>query len=106
MHLTNGKRSAVINLRGVIKDRWKNATSKHRVVEILWWDAIGVSADEWSEHKEAYSAVPAYTLTVGYVVKDTPEYITVVSLLNQHHIGHGVCIPKGMVKEIRELQAQ
>lgn len=96
-------KKAAISLRRVIDDRWKNSSSNHRIVEVVWWDAIGVSADEWSDHKEAYSAVPAPTLTVGYVVKDTPEYITVVSLLNQHHIGHGVCIPKGMVKEIRDL---
>jgi hypothetical protein len=98
--------SIVINLRRVVKERWKAAASKHRVVEILWWDAIGVSGDEWANHKDAYDTTPAQTLTVGYVVKETPDYITVVSMLNPNHLGYGVCIPKGMIKEIRDLTSQ
>lgn len=95
----------MINLRRILKNRWKRPDSTERIVEVLWWDAISVTGDDWGDHTDAYNTAPAKTLTLGYVVKDTDEYITIVGLVNNNHLSHGICIPKGMVHEIRELRS-
>jgi hypothetical protein len=95
----------LIKVEKILESRWNNSSSKYRAVEILWLDAIAVCGDEWSEHENAYFTKPAKTLTLGYVVKETSDYITVVGLINNSHLSHGICIPKGMVEEIRELNA-
>jgi hypothetical protein len=91
------------NIRRVLKDRWKPNDTSTRIVEVLWFDAMSVAGDVWGLHEEAHSAAPAKTITLGYVVNETDEYITLVGLINHHHISHGICIPKGMIREIREL---
>lgn len=93
------------NLRALLKGRW-TSPSKYRLVEVLWWDAVGVTADDWGAHEDAYNAAPVKTLTLGYIVKDTSDYITIVGLINEHHLSHGICIPKTMIHEIRELKVK
>jgi hypothetical protein len=90
-------------LKTLIKHRWANQTKNVRLVEILWVDATSVSGEEWAEWEEAAKTVPAPSLSVGYVVTETPLHITIVGLVNDNHIGHGICIPKGMIHEIRDL---
>lgn len=97
------KTTGMKRLKTLIKRRWTGDTKNVRLVEILWVDATSVSGEEWAEWEEAAATVPAPSLSVGYVVTETDLHITVVALVNDNHIGHGICIPKGMIHEIRDL---
>ena len=72
-----------------------------RLVEIVWNDAVDITGGGWVEHEQIVHA-PALSLSVGYLICETPESYTLAALVNEHHYSHGIVIPKGMVVEIRE----
>jgi hypothetical protein len=69
------------------------------VVEVVWEDALA-SATDWSEDA-GNELMP--TTTVGYLVHETKRSLTVVSLINTDHVGHGITIPKRCVVSRRTL---
>lgn len=88
----------------VVKSRWKNETRNHiKIVEVLWLDAVSASGEDWAESKDVAKSEPAKSLMVGYLWVDEPSHITVIPLVNESHVGHGITIPRGMIKEIRNL---
>lgn len=88
----------------VVKSRWSNKLSKKiRLVEVTWIDAVSISGDEWAEPEEAEEQTPAKTVSVGYLWVDNDQYITLVALVNEVHLGYGITIPRGMVTDIRDL---
>ena len=88
----------------VLTHRWAAKPHKKvRIVEVLWRDAVSVSGDEWAEPEEADDQRPAKTVSVGYLWSEEDDYVTLVSLLNDTHIGYGITIPRGMIVDIRDL---
>ena len=88
----------------LLHSRWNSKPNKKiRLVEVLWRDAVSVSGDEWAEPEEADEQRPAKTVSVGYLWSDEEDYVTLVSLVNDVHIGYGITIPRGMIVEIRDL---
>lgn len=63
------------------------------VVEVVWNDAVAVGPD-WAEQADNE---PRLTTTVGYLIKETRKAMTLVSIINTEHIGHGITIPKPVV---------
>jgi hypothetical protein len=97
-------RSVHPRTQSVMKYRWKNKSNPSiRIVEVLWLDAISIAGTEWASGDEAAKQMPAPSVSVGYLWADTPEHVTVVALVNENHIGHGITIPRGMIVEIRDL---
>lgn len=80
----------------------KKLKDRDPVVEVVWFDAVSVGAVDW-EDEHSVDILPALSFVVGYVIADTDEALTVVSLVNEDSYAHGICIPKGMVYEVREL---
>lgn len=89
----------------LVNARWKNKDYQYPLVEVLWDDATSVSGEEWADISEAIKCKPAKTVSVGYMVADKDSHVTLVATVNSHHIGHGILIPRGMIKEIRFLQS-
>lgn len=89
----------------LLKHRWADSeqASKYPIVEVLWLDATGVWAEDWGDASDIEKAMPARTVTVGYLVKNDADRIVVVAMCNDSHVGLGLVIPKGMVKQIRYL---
>jgi hypothetical protein len=69
------------------------------VVEIVWEDALA-SATDWAEDA-GNELMP--TTTVGYLVSETRRSLTIVSLINTNHVGHGITIPKRCIVKRRTL---
>ena len=69
------------------------------VVEVIWEDAVAYALD-W---EEAASSKLCLTTTVGYLVKETKRSITVASIINSTHIGHGIVIPKAGILSQRKI---
>jgi len=77
-----------------------------RLVKILWKDAVSASGSSgrWSGLDEVKSLEPVDVKTVGWVVKETDTYITVIS----HHAGEtetggDICIPKAWIQKLVDL---
>ena len=64
------------------------------MVEIIWEDAQAIATEDWVEEFDGNAAL---TTTVGYLVGKTRSTVTVVSMINSNHIGHGITIPKGCI---------
>lgn len=104
MDVSKHPKKKVIDPEKVVKNRWsKNKVKGIRLVEVLWRDAVSISGDEWTESEEADEQVPAKTVSIGYLWKETDDFVTIVSLVNEIHIGYGITIPRGMIVEIRDL---
>ena len=88
----------------LVKSRWAQMKTKNvRIVEVTWRDAVSVSGDEWAEPEEAHNQVPAKTVSVGYLWRETEDFVTIVALVNECHLGFGITIPRGMIVEVRDL---
>lgn len=64
------------------------------VVEVVWEDAVAYALD-WEEEVNSDLRI---TTTVGYLVKETKKALTLVSVINTHHVAHGIVIPKPVLK--------
>lgn len=74
-----------------------------KLVKIIWEDAIG--ADGWISRKELEKETPIIHTTVGYVVIDKPEYITITMSYDEKEINLGawMVIPRKYIKKIIKL---
>jgi hypothetical protein len=81
-----------------VKQRFKDRDA-FPIVEVLWWDAKAFAID-WEEQADS-KLMP--TTTVGYLIKESDDSVTLVSLINAIHIGHGITIPKGCIHEVTQL---
>lgn len=71
---------------------------KHPVVEVRWTDAVEM-AGEWIEADKVRNK-PMPSRTVGYLVAESDDAITVAGLVNRTHVALGVCIPRAMIREL------
>ena len=74
-----------------------------QIIEVLWIDAVANAITEWLDLDELEQCQPCETLSVGYLLKDHPEWITIVGLLNDSSGGHAITIPRGMILAVRQL---
>lgn len=74
-----------------------------QIIEVLWIDAVANAITEWMDLDDLEQCQPCETLSVGYLLKDHPEWITIVSLLNDGSAGHAITIPRGMIVAVRQL---
>lgn len=80
--------------------KWKNHVQRRLdgkvglpIVEVLWEDALA-SALDWTEDPDVE---PMPTYTIGYIIKETETNITLAQMINMHHVGHVVTIPKSCI---------
>lgn len=70
-----------------------------RLVEVLWMDAQA-KALEWEEGVDGKAVM---TCSVGYVLHDTDDAITIAAIINENHVAHALTIPYGCVVEVVDL---
>lgn len=67
------------------------------LVRIEWLDAITSADNGWKDRKLVAAQKPPKVVTVGYLLADTPTYLTVAATISGDDVGGDVTIPKGMV---------
>ena len=73
------------------------------LVEVWWDDATGC-AQGWIDDRDL-KIEPTIVLTVGFLIKDTEEYIIIASDIDNQKMHNGrTQIPKGMVKVMKVLK--
>lgn len=70
------------------------------IVEIVWIDAVAFGTDSWSEDAET---LPRTSTAVGYLVAETDETMSIASLVNTTHLGHGIVIPRTNIRSWRTV---
>ena len=73
----------------------------YRPVLIEWLDAR--SDSDWVEHKKIRFE-PELTVSVGMLVRETDDSVSVSAIVNSSHVGDVVTIPKGMISRIIDLK--
>lgn len=78
-------------------DRFKNIDPK-----MFKWLDITSQSEPWMSVEDALDMKPAVMLSVGWIVKETPEYITIASTLDMEEelVGDVNCIPRKTIMEI------
>ena len=82
-----------------------------KIVEILWWDTNESSDSGWMSEKEAKSTKPCKVKSIGYVVEDNPEYVTIAADTDGNEdikdqddlLGRVQCFPRGCIIDIKYL---
>jgi len=91
------------DLEEILVSIWENK-SKLPIVEILWEDAVSVGGNDWATPEEATQQTPAKSVSLGYLWHETDTYITIVALINDSHLAHGITIPKPWIKKIKQIR--
>jgi len=75
------------------------------LVMVRWVDIIGEDQSPWSTIEEAKAMKPAPITTIGKVVENTDQYLTVASSWDEsgEFLGNLNCIPKGVIQEVSEI---
>lgn len=75
-----------------------------KLVEIQWLDATG--ADGWTTEKSLLKETPAIHNSVGYVIKETKDHITITMSFDEEResLGAWLLIPKSFIKKIKKVK--
>jgi hypothetical protein len=81
----------------------KRPSQIYPMVEVWWNDATELPSG-WIEAKEDFEITPCIVLSVGFLVKETDEFVIVA--IDTHNGGHNgrSQIPKAMVKKMRVIR--
>ena len=74
-----------------------------KLVLIDWIDAVG--GDGWVTEEELQNQTPMLHHSVGYVVKDTKDHVTISMSYNEkkNNMGAWLLIPKKYIKKVKKL---
>lgn len=87
-----------MNWKTHVKNRFKDKKG-FPVVEVLWDDALAKALD-W-ESEVTYEVMP--TTSIGYLIHEDDQSVTIVGIINETHVAHGLTLPRGMIKHLRHL---
>ena len=76
---------------------------RYKIVLVEWED-ITSNTDPWLYLSDALDLEPAQMTTVGWLVEDREESIILISSIGDNkEVGDINCIPKSVIKDMREL---
>lgn len=63
-----------------------------------------MSGGMWSKTSEIEGMEPVIVKTIGWVVKETDKFVTVVSSTEENHVGGDVLILKSCIKKRKNVK--
>tara|TARA_R100000664_G_scaffold29034_1_gene40613 strand:- start:188 stop:451 length:264 start_codon:yes stop_codon:yes gene_type:complete len=73
-------------------------------IMIVEWEDITSNTEPWLYISDALDLEPAQMTTVGWLVEDREESIILISSIGDNkEVGDINCIPKSVIKDMREL---
>lgn len=72
-------------------------------VVVVWEDACDLDSTPWNEHDDSFNYEPVLVTQVGYILYDGPEGIVLTNAYYEETVGTRSQIPRGMIREVREL---
>ncbi len=79
----------------------------NNMIQVTWVD-ITSQTEPWIEVEEARQLRPARMVTAGWIVEQTPEYLTIASTvdLDSDSVGDVNCIPTRTLLEVKSISHQ
>ena len=85
------------------KNQEDKVYERYKIVLVEWED-ITSNTDPWLYLSDALDLEPAQMTTVGWLVEDREESIILISSIGDNkEVGDINCIPKSVIKDMREL---
>ena len=85
----------------------KNAETEYKIVEVIWCDAEEKGEVGWNDKKEMirYAKKPCPKMkSVGYLIYEGPEHISLLSSIGPEECSTIEKIPKSFMIKLSELQ--
>lgn len=75
-----------------------------RAVMVTWFDSCSANGGPWMDRESAEEMKPIECVTVGFVMSETAEYITVASSVTiEQQVAGDMCIPRSCITGIEEI---
>jgi hypothetical protein len=75
------------------------------MVRVDWIDSCSFGTQRWRESVESEQLAPSRIQTVGILVKETKNYITVTGSMDEEdHVSGCLTIPRGCITKLRRLK--
>ena len=74
-----------------------------RIVQITWLDSKGITA-QWEFKDDIEPIPPAVCVSVGFLIDETKEYITIVQSDSPEQILGRLTIPRAVIKKRKYLK--
>ena len=68
-----------------------------KLVYVQWMDSCGLNNGVWKSRDDAEEMEPLVIDSVGYVLKETEEHITIASHVCEHQVSGEMSIPKSAI---------
>ena len=75
-----------------------------KLLYIEWLDAVSNEGGGWNKLRDTENLTPDLVRSVGRVVKETKDYVTIISHNGDDDVGGDFCIPKACIKKRRVLK--
>ena len=83
----------------------------NKIVEVLWWDTNESSDSGWVSLKQAKETKPCKIKSLGYLIEDKPDYVTIAADTDGNDIidekddllGRVQTFPRGCIIDIKYL---
>jgi hypothetical protein len=73
------------------------------LVLVEWLDIVGNDEKPWMTLKEAQGFTPAALKTVGFLIQETTDFVTICSTIGGEDVGNLNCLPRGCITSIKRL---
>jgi hypothetical protein len=80
-----------------------------KIAEVMWWDTNESSDSGWMSEHEAKSTVPCKVKSLGYIINETQNFITIAADMDGNVkdkddlLGRVQCFPRGCIIDIKYL---
>lgn len=75
------------------------------LIMVKWLDILGEDQSPWSTLDEAKELKPAPITSIGKLLEDNDEYLTIAASWDDESelVGNVNCIPKGVIREVSRV---
>lgn len=75
-----------------------------RAVIVTWVDSCSASGGPWMDRESAEEMKPLECVTIGFVVQETTDYITLASSATKDgQVAGDMCIPQACITAVEEV---
>ena len=75
-----------------------------KLVYVEWLDAVSIGTGGWVKLRDVEKLTPDLVRSVGWVVEETRDYLTMISHNGDNEVAGEFCIPKACIRKRRVLK--
>ena len=75
-----------------------------KLVYLEWVDSVSAPDGGWQDPKEVKKLTPDTVRSVGWIISETKDFVTLISHDGEHEVSGEFCIPKACIKKRRVIR--